>query len=183
MIEVKVDESKIESNCPDFRIDYSIKSHELPHIIALAIIAITMGALLLGKLSQQLDWDIYKKIGGDIEVRSKLLMLVNSKLIYLLMNLDFFFFLLKKKIERYKTILIFEMLLKIDIFFVILYIAITAPLLLYGLISTYDQYTTSTKVLIFVSLSILVLVIFFQALAYKSVKMIIYCTLYYVLLN
>lgn len=78
MIGVKINVTKIESNCPNIQIDYTIKSYELPHIIALAIIAITLGALFFGKLSQQLDWDIYKKIGGDIEVRSKLLMLVNS---------------------------------------------------------------------------------------------------------
>lgn len=88
------------------------------------------------------------------------------------MNLGFFF-LLKKKIERYKTILIFEMLLKIDLFFVILYGSITAPLVFYDFVTSYDQYNTGFKVFVFVCLSILILVFFFQALAYKSVKMIL----------
>ncbi|CAB4412891.1 unnamed protein product [Rhizophagus irregularis] len=141
MIGVKVNVTKIESNCPNLQIDYTIKSYELPHIIALVIIAITMGALFFGKLSQQLDWDIYKKIGGDIEVR-----------------------------KRYKTILIFEMLLKIDLFFVILYGSITAPLVFYDFMTSYDQYSTGFKVIVFVCLSILILVFFFQALAYKSIR-------------
>lgn len=88
------------------------------------------------------------------------------------MNLGFFFF-IKKKIERYKTILIFEMLLKIDLFFVILYGSITAPLVFYDFMTSYDQYSTGFKVIVFVCLSILILVFFFQALAYKSVKMIL----------
>ncbi|RGB32691.1 hypothetical protein C1646_743761 [Rhizophagus diaphanus] len=141
MIGVKINVTKIESDCPNLQIDYTIKSYELPHIIALAIIAITMGALFFGKLSQQLDWDIYKKIGGDIEVR-----------------------------KRYKIILIFEMLLKIDLFFVILYGSITAPLVFYDFIAFYDQYDTGFKVFVFVCLSILILVFFFQALAYKSIR-------------
>jgi hypothetical protein len=82
MIEVKVNVAKIESNCPNTHdiVNYSVMSYELPHIIVLAIIAISMAALLFGKLSQQLDWDIYKKIGGDVEVRSKILISVKPNL-------------------------------------------------------------------------------------------------------
>ncbi|GES80666.1 hypothetical protein GLOIN_2v231230 [Rhizophagus clarus] len=141
MIEVKENVAKIESYCPDLRMNYSVILYELPHIIVLAILAILIAALFFGKLCQQLDWDIYKKIGGDIEVRN-----------------------------QYRTILMFELLMKIDLFFVIMFGAIIAPFAIYVLVVLYDQFSVGEKILEIVCLVILILVFFFQALAYKSIK-------------
>ncbi|GBC04607.1 hypothetical protein RclHR1_05770015 [Rhizophagus clarus] len=118
MIEVKENVAKIESYCPDLRMNYSVILYELPHIIVLAILAILIAALFFGKLCQQLDWDIYKKIGGDIEVRN-----------------------------QYRTILMFELLMKIDLFFVIMFGAIIAPFAIYVLVVLYDQFSVGEKIL------------------------------------
>src|SRR3954453_5359617 len=101
--------------CPGLHLNNSLVSHELPHILILAVIA-TLIAILSWKLYQQFGWNIYKKIGGDIEMQSKILMhaLFRPTFYKILLLMNVFFFLKK---ERFKAILIFKMLLKIDLLF------------------------------------------------------------------
>ena len=63
------------------------------------------------------------------------------------------------------------MLLKIDLLFVISYNILITPFVLYMYITLFDSFTVGQKVVVFGSIAILILVVFFQALAYKSVKM------------
>ncbi|RIA93677.1 hypothetical protein C1645_803934 [Glomus cerebriforme] len=140
LIEVKLDISKIESTCPTLHLSENIILYELPHILVLVVLTISM-AVLSRKLYRELDWDIYKKIGGDIEIR-----------------------------KIYKTILIFEMLLKINLFFVLIYNTLTAPFAIYELIKIYNKINTVQKALNIGCLAIVILVFFFQPLAYISMK-------------
>ena len=67
MIDIKTYGDKIETICPG---NYFIL-YELPYIAILVIIA-TLMAALSWRLQQQFGWNIYKKIGGDVEMRSKI---------------------------------------------------------------------------------------------------------------
>jgi hypothetical protein len=73
MIEVNINVHKIESACPILDLKGNYILYELPHIAVLMVIAIFMAGLSW-KLYQQFGWNTYKKIGGDIEMQSKILM-------------------------------------------------------------------------------------------------------------
>jgi hypothetical protein len=81
--------------------------------------------------------------------------------------MSFLLFFFKK--ERFKAILIFKMLLKIDLLFVFLYNVLILPPLLYIIINS-NELKKEQIILVFGCFAIMILVFFFQALAYKSVK-------------
>ncbi|RIA93678.1 hypothetical protein C1645_803935 [Glomus cerebriforme] len=139
MIDINLYGNKIDSICPGLHLDNNFVLYELPHILVLVTLAILM-TTLSWKLYQQFGWNIYKKIGADIEMQ-----------------------------RRFKAILIFKMLLKIDLLFVILYNVLILPPLLYIMINS-NELNRDQIILVFGSLASLILVIFFQALAYKSME-------------
>ncbi|CAG8548965.1 1013_t:CDS:10, partial [Rhizophagus irregularis] len=125
--------------CPGLQLNNNLVLYELPHILVLAVTAALI-ATLSWKLYQQFGWNIYKKIGGDIEMQ-----------------------------KRFKAILIFKMLLKVDLLFVFLYNVLILPPLLYIIINS-DELKREQIILVFGCFVITVLVLFFQALAYKSME-------------
>jgi len=70
MIDIKTYGNEIESICPGIRLNSNFILYELPYIAILVIIA-TLIAAISWRLQQQYGWNIYKKISGDIEMRSK----------------------------------------------------------------------------------------------------------------
>ncbi|PKY22293.1 hypothetical protein RhiirB3_470807, partial [Rhizophagus irregularis] len=139
LIDIKIYGNKIESMCPGLQLNNNLVLYELPHILVLAVTAALI-ATLSWKLYQQFGWNIYKKIGGDIEMQ-----------------------------KRFKAILIFKMLLKVDLLFVFLYNVLILPPLLYIIINS-DELKREQIILVFGCFVITVLVLFFQALAYKSME-------------
>ncbi|CAB4412892.1 unnamed protein product [Rhizophagus irregularis] len=139
LIDIKIYGNKIESICPGLQLNNNLVLYELPHILVLAVTAALI-ATLSWKLYQQFGWNIYKKIGGDIEMQ-----------------------------KRFKAILIFKMLLKVDLLFVFLYNVLILPPLLYIIINS-DELKREQIILVFGCFVITVLVLFFQALAYKSME-------------
>jgi hypothetical protein len=71
LVEVKLRINEVESACPRIDLRDNFILYELPHIAVLVVIAISM-AVLSWKLHRQFGWNIYKKIGGDIEMQSKI---------------------------------------------------------------------------------------------------------------
>ena len=72
MIDIKTYGNKIASVCPDLYLNNSFILYELPYI-AILVIIVTLIAALSWRFQQQFGWNIYKKIGGDVEMRSKFL--------------------------------------------------------------------------------------------------------------
>ncbi|CAI2168290.1 3889_t:CDS:2 [Funneliformis geosporum] len=139
MIEVKVNGNAMESKCLGLIIEHKFLIFEFPHVVTLTILAIVLGFLSY-KLYQQFGWNIYKKIGGDIDMQ-----------------------------KRFKTYLIFVMLMKIDLFFVIVFNALVSPFMIYETIIE-DGMEAGIKVFLYGYVVILFLSLIFQVLAYKSLE-------------
>ncbi|CAG8510480.1 8597_t:CDS:2 [Funneliformis mosseae] len=139
MVEVKLTGNIIESMCIGLKIEHRFLIYEFPHVATLTILAILLG-LLSYKLYQQFGWNIYKKIGGDIDMQ-----------------------------KRFKTYLIFVMLLKIDLFFVIIFNALVSPFMLYETVVD-EGMKAGVKAFLYGYVVILLLSLVFQVLVYKSLE-------------
>ncbi|CAB4411220.1 unnamed protein product [Rhizophagus irregularis] len=91
---------------------------DIPLVVTLIIFALIM-SLISFKLYQQFGWNIYKKIGADIKMQ-----------------------------KLYKTMLLFVMLLKLDLFFLLL-VSIEKSLLLSFRCNNYDIFLGSSRISIF----------------------------------
>ncbi|CAI2170231.1 8567_t:CDS:2 [Funneliformis geosporum] len=135
-IEVKTLDSKLEKDCPELQFVPEIMKYELPFILAELILGILMGYLSLN-LYREFGWNIYKKVGSDISMQ-----------------------------KIYRTRLIFAMLLKLDLFIMILFSGLVAP----SFYITYKSKSIFQRFLTLVSSVILILVFFFEVIAYRSIE-------------
>uniref|UniRef100_A0A1D1XPF9 UPF0658 Golgi apparatus membrane protein C23H3.04 n=1 Tax=Anthurium amnicola TaxID=1678845 RepID=A0A1D1XPF9_9ARAE len=87
IVEVNIWKTKASDCLPGFNFDSNIAAYEIPLIVILVICA-TLQVFFTWKLYQQFGWNIYKRIGADLRMQ-----------------------------RMYRTMLIFVMLLKIDLFF------------------------------------------------------------------
>ncbi|GBC01920.1 hypothetical protein RclHR1_04390005 [Rhizophagus clarus] len=128
LIEVKQTHNKVLIECPMIAFDPEFMIREVPNIIMITLLAFVMGYLSF-RLYKQFGWIIYKKIGDDVQMQS-----------------------------RYRTRLIFLMLLKLNLLMILLFIILIVPYLINGLDRTLVYFVS----IFFMSVSL------FNALAYKS---------------
>ncbi|RIA80889.1 hypothetical protein C1645_879069 [Glomus cerebriforme] len=120
---------KITYDCPTVVFDPEIMIHEVPNIIIITLLSCVMGYLSF-KLYQQFGWIIYKKIGSDIQMQS-----------------------------RYRTRLIFLMLLKLNLLMLLLFSILIVPYYING----------PNKTLVYAGFIFFVTVFLFNVLAFKSI--------------
>ncbi|EXX65268.1 uncharacterized protein OCT59_025499 [Rhizophagus irregularis] len=129
LIETKETHNKILNDCPMIAFDPEFMIREVPNIIMITLLAFVMGYLSF-KLYKQFGWIIYKKIGDDIQMQS-----------------------------RYRTRLIFLMLLKLNLLMILLFSILIVPYSING----------SEKTLVYIDFIFFMSVSLFNALAYKSI--------------
>jgi len=129
LIEAKETHNQIQNDCPTIVFDPEFMIREVPNIVMITFLAFVMGYLSF-KLYQQFGWFIYVKIGGDIQMQS-----------------------------RYRTRLIFLMLLKLNLLMILLFSILIVPYYISG----------SEKTLVYVDFIFFMSVCLFNTLAYKSI--------------
>ncbi|CAG8619958.1 16808_t:CDS:2 [Dentiscutata erythropus] len=133
-------------NCPDnsaFTTQFAKQygSYDIPLVIFLVIFA-SIIAFISFKLYQEFGWNIYKKIGADIQMQ-----------------------------KIFKTMLIFVLLLKIDLFFVLLTGVEAIATLHYDKDpKKQDASLSLSKGLFYFHLVITIMILFLEVLAYSSLR-------------
>ncbi|RHZ75274.1 hypothetical protein Glove_216g132 [Diversispora epigaea] len=121
-------------------IDKNFVKFDVPLVICLILFA-TIIAFLSFRLYQQFGWNIYKKIGADIKIQ-----------------------------KIYKTMLIFVMYLKLDLFFVL--VTAIEVFLSFSVDTSGSSYTfTLPNKLYYFHLGITIMILFLEILAYRSLRL------------
>ncbi|CAJ0825982.1 6635_t:CDS:2 [Entrophospora sp. SA101] len=142
IIEINKWKANAEECKPAYIFQNQFERYEIP-LITISLLSATTMAYFTWKLYQQFGWNIYKKIGADLRMQS-----------------------------IYKTMLIFVMLLKLDVFFMIVLAIQACTAFSYKAVD--DPKYLDPPVLYWLHVFVTILIVFLQILAFRSVRMQIF---------
>nr|CAG8472209.1 11603_t:CDS:2 [Entrophospora candida] len=137
IIEINKWKANAEECKPAYIFQNQFEQYEIP-LITISLLSATTMAYFTWKLYQQFGWNIYKKIGADLRMQS-----------------------------IYKTMLIFVMLLKLDVFFMIVLAIQACTAFSYKAVD--DPKYLDPPVLYWLHVFVTILIVFLQILAFRSV--------------
>ncbi|RIA94787.1 hypothetical protein C1645_873241 [Glomus cerebriforme] len=138
-IKIRIDRIRNNKNCNEGLSGFNIDwlTIDLPQIITLTVISI-LSAIIASKLYQQFGWSVYKRIGGDYKIQ-----------------------------KIYRNNLIFLMLLKLNLFFWIIYII---PTVVVAIKINNVSGDLVDLILIIYHVCATLLALILQIVAYRSIK-------------